>query len=61
VADRVSPFAVTRIGSARSWSSAAQRRQVQPNGGTIVVGVSEADDEVTVWVRDPGIGVPRPT
>ncbi len=30
-----------------------------PNGGTIVVGVSETVDEVTVWVRDPGIGVPR--
>ncbi|MGD0017958.1 MAG: ATP-binding protein [Candidatus Limnocylindrales bacterium] len=30
-----------------------------PNGGTIVVGVREAADEITVWVRDPGIGVPR--
>jgi two-component system, OmpR family, phosphate regulon sensor histidine kinase PhoR len=34
-----------------------------PNGGDIVVGVteSESDDkgEVVVWVRDPGIGVPR--
>jgi two-component system phosphate regulon sensor histidine kinase PhoR len=30
-----------------------------PNGGTIVVGVRDAADEVTVWVRDPGIGVPR--
>ena len=30
-----------------------------PNGGTIVVGVSETVEEVTVWVRDPGIGVPR--
>jgi two-component system phosphate regulon sensor histidine kinase PhoR len=30
-----------------------------PNGGEIVVGVTEAADEITVWVRDPGIGVPR--
>jgi two-component system phosphate regulon sensor histidine kinase PhoR len=31
-----------------------------PNGGTIVVGAAEAADGITVWVRDPGIGVPRP-
>jgi two-component system phosphate regulon sensor histidine kinase PhoR len=30
-----------------------------PNGGEIVVGVGEGQTEVTVWVRDPGIGVPR--
>jgi two-component system phosphate regulon sensor histidine kinase PhoR len=30
-----------------------------PNGGEIVVGVREGDGEVVVWVRDPGIGVPR--
>jgi two-component system phosphate regulon sensor histidine kinase PhoR len=30
-----------------------------PNGGEIVVGVTQAADEITVWVRDPGIGVPR--
>ncbi len=30
-----------------------------PNGGAIVVGVRESDAEVVVWVRDPGIGVPR--
>ena len=34
-----------------------------PNGGDIVVGVreveSEGRSEVVVWVRDPGIGVPR--
>ncbi len=30
-----------------------------PNGGEIVVGVREDDGEVVVWVRDPGIGVPR--
>ncbi len=30
-----------------------------PNGGAIVVGVREDDGEVVVWVRDPGIGVPR--
>jgi two-component system phosphate regulon sensor histidine kinase PhoR len=30
-----------------------------PNGGTIVVGVRDAADEVTIWVRDPGMGVPR--
>lgn len=30
-----------------------------PNGGTIVVGVREADGEVVVWVQDPGMGVPR--
>jgi len=30
-----------------------------PNGGEIVVGVREDEGEVVVWVRDPGIGVPR--
>jgi two-component system phosphate regulon sensor histidine kinase PhoR len=30
-----------------------------PNGGEIVVGVSEMDSGVVVSVRDPGIGVPR--
>ncbi|HEX7496361.1 MAG TPA: ATP-binding protein [Candidatus Limnocylindrales bacterium] len=30
-----------------------------PNGGEIVVGVREGEGEVVVWVRDPGIGVPR--
>ena len=30
-----------------------------PNGGEIVVGVREEDGGVVVWVRDPGIGVPR--
>jgi two-component system phosphate regulon sensor histidine kinase PhoR len=30
-----------------------------PNGGKIVAGVSERADEITVWVRDPGVGVPR--
>ena len=30
-----------------------------PNGGDIVAGVRETDDEITVWVRDPGMGVPR--
>jgi two-component system phosphate regulon sensor histidine kinase PhoR len=30
-----------------------------PDGGRIVVGVGEEGDEVTVWVRDPGIGVPH--
>jgi two-component system phosphate regulon sensor histidine kinase PhoR len=30
-----------------------------PNGGEIVVGVREEEGEVKVWVRDPGIGVPR--
>ncbi|HEX7491428.1 MAG TPA: ATP-binding protein [Candidatus Limnocylindrales bacterium] len=30
-----------------------------PNGGAIVVGVLEDDGEVRVWVRDPGVGVPR--
>jgi two-component system phosphate regulon sensor histidine kinase PhoR len=29
-----------------------------PNGGEIVVGVAEGEDEISVWVRDPGIGVP---
>ena len=32
-----------------------------PNGGEIVVGVRRGEGEVAVWVRDPGIGVPRPT
>jgi len=31
-----------------------------PNGGAIVVGVVETADEITVWVRDPGIGVRGP-
>ena len=30
-----------------------------PKGGTIVLGAGEAANEITVWVRDPGIGVPR--
>jgi len=30
-----------------------------PDGGRIVVGVREAPGEIRVWVRDPGIGVPR--
>ena len=30
-----------------------------PDGGRIVVGLHEEGDEVRVWVRDPGIGVPR--
>ena len=30
-----------------------------PNGGDIVVGVRETADGITVWVRDPGMGVPR--
>ncbi len=30
-----------------------------PNGGAIVLGVREEAGEVRVWVRDPGIGVPR--
>jgi two-component system phosphate regulon sensor histidine kinase PhoR len=30
-----------------------------PNGGAIVVGVREDVGEVRVWVRDPGVGVPR--
>jgi two-component system phosphate regulon sensor histidine kinase PhoR len=30
-----------------------------PGGGAIVVGVREDDGEVRVWVRDPGIGVPK--
>ncbi len=30
-----------------------------PDGGRIVLGLREEGDEVTVWVRDPGIGVPR--
>jgi two-component system phosphate regulon sensor histidine kinase PhoR len=30
-----------------------------PDGGRIVVGVREDPREIRVWVRDPGIGVPR--
>jgi two-component system phosphate regulon sensor histidine kinase PhoR len=30
-----------------------------PNGGQILVGLREERREVRVWVRDPGIGVPR--
>jgi two-component system, OmpR family, phosphate regulon sensor histidine kinase PhoR len=30
-----------------------------PDGGRIIVGVSEQPGEIRVWVRDPGIGVPR--
>ena len=30
-----------------------------PNGGAVVVGVREDVGEVRVWVRDPGVGVPR--
>jgi len=30
-----------------------------PNGGAIVAGVRETADEITVWVQDPGVGVPR--
>jgi two-component system, OmpR family, phosphate regulon sensor histidine kinase PhoR len=30
-----------------------------PDGGEIVVGVLEEDGQIRVWVRDPGIGVPR--
>jgi two-component system phosphate regulon sensor histidine kinase PhoR len=30
-----------------------------PNGGDIVVGLTQGEGDVTVWVRDPGIGVPR--
>ena len=30
-----------------------------PNGGDIVAGVQETAEEITVWVRDPGMGVPR--
>ncbi len=30
-----------------------------PNGGDIIVGVREEDGKVRVWVRDPGVGVPR--
>jgi two-component system phosphate regulon sensor histidine kinase PhoR len=30
-----------------------------PDGGRIVVGVREEPGEIRVWVRDPGIGVPR--
>jgi two-component system phosphate regulon sensor histidine kinase PhoR len=29
-----------------------------PDGGEIVVGVREEEQEIRVWVRDPGIGVP---
>ncbi len=30
-----------------------------PNGGEIVVGLREAPDVLTIWVTDPGVGVPR--
>jgi len=30
-----------------------------PDGGKIVVGVREEEGQIRVWVRDPGIGVPR--
>jgi two-component system phosphate regulon sensor histidine kinase PhoR len=30
-----------------------------PNGGRLLVGVREEPGELRVWVRDPGIGVPR--
>ncbi len=30
-----------------------------PNGGKIIAGVSETADEITVWVHDPGVGVPQ--
>jgi two-component system phosphate regulon sensor histidine kinase PhoR len=30
-----------------------------PDGGEIIVGVSEEEGQIRVWVRDPGIGVPR--
>jgi two-component system, OmpR family, phosphate regulon sensor histidine kinase PhoR len=30
-----------------------------PNGGAIVVGVRDEGVEIRVWVRDPGMGVPR--
>ncbi len=30
-----------------------------PDGGEIVVGVRQEANEIRVWVRDPGIGVPR--
>jgi two-component system phosphate regulon sensor histidine kinase PhoR len=30
-----------------------------PNGGVITVGVSDELDRIRVWVRDPGIGVPK--
>jgi two-component system phosphate regulon sensor histidine kinase PhoR len=30
-----------------------------PNGGEIVVGVRQEQGQIRVWVRDPGIGVPR--
>jgi two-component system phosphate regulon sensor histidine kinase PhoR len=29
-----------------------------PDGGEVVVGVREDGDQIRVWVRDPGIGVP---
>jgi two-component system phosphate regulon sensor histidine kinase PhoR len=30
-----------------------------PDGGEVVVGVREEEEQIRVWVRDPGIGVPR--
>ena len=30
-----------------------------PDGGEIVVGVREEEGQIRVWVRDPGMGVPR--
>jgi two-component system phosphate regulon sensor histidine kinase PhoR len=30
-----------------------------PNGGEIVVGVREEEGQIRIWVRDPGMGVPR--
>lgn len=30
-----------------------------PNGGVIVVGVRDEGERIKVWVRDPGVGVPR--
>ena len=30
-----------------------------PNGGVIVVGVRDEGELVRVWVRDPGVGVPK--
>jgi two-component system, OmpR family, phosphate regulon sensor histidine kinase PhoR len=30
-----------------------------PNGGAIVVGLREEDGHVRVWVKDPGVGVPK--
>ena len=30
-----------------------------PNGGVIVVGVRDEGERIRVWVRDPGVGVPK--